>query len=129
MIDKEILTLEDIVSILGLEASKIQALMEEGTLPGLQISGECFTTKRQFLEYVANGPLPEVKEAPTVKRQPAPTNFCSNIGTNAWECKSCASYNEPLRVECLNCGYVRSVPLIDFADHSLPKLEISDGRN
>ena len=113
--------------------AEIRGLFEEGTLPGRQISEEWFTTKRQLLDYIENNPasparVPEERRSPK-SQAPLPTKFRSNIGTNAWECKRCGAHNEPLRVECLSCGYVRNVALIDFTDHGLPKIEIPDDLN
>ncbi len=129
MIDKEILTVEDIADILGFDAAKVRAMLEDGSFPGRQIAGEWFTTKRQFLDYIENGLPKAAEEAPATKNRPAPTKFRSNIGTNAWECKACNALNEALRAECLSCGYARSMPLIDFASHSLPTIEIPEDMN
>ena len=129
MIDKEILRVEDIAGILGLESKNIRSLLEEGALPGRQISGEWFTTKRQLLEYIENRPAPAPVEVPLAKSSLSAAKFRSHIGTNAWECKSCGAHNEALRAECLTCGYARSVPLIDFTNHGLPKIEIPEELN
>ena len=101
MIDKEILTVDDIAGILGFDVAKVRAMLEDGSFPGRQIGGEWFTTKRQFLDYVENGLPKAAEEAPATTNRPAPTKFRSNIGTNAWECKACNALN---RANASNCA-------------------------
>jgi hypothetical protein len=100
--DKEILSISDLATTLGMSAEEVQGLFKSGELPGRQIGAHWFCTRQQVLQYIESGEVSTATKGTSTSKELGGKHKADN----SWECTSCQHKNGPEYVACSACGEI-----------------------
>jgi len=105
--DPDILSTDDVALVLKQDATHVLQLFQEGVLPGRRIGGDWYTSRRQLVAFIEDGPGAKAPPPPTAK--PLPTR-----PAHTWMCDACNTLNDPETVACRVCREPRNTPLVNY---------------
>lgn len=120
--DKEILTVQDVATLLELSEQTVRRLFRDGELPGRRVGKAWFITRRQLLEHIELeveepleiiGPLESHEEepvpvdlSPLFVEEPNGLSAVFPAARDMWQC-SCGYLNRARQASCRECGAER----------------------
>ena len=113
---KEILSAAEVGKLLDLDPTVVASLFEDGSLPGRRVAGRWYVSRRQLVEFIEQGALPNQSFA-AHKPMLAPFRPKLDVADNSWECGACGVRNSVERVLCAVCKHPRTVPLMSYRPH------------
>lgn len=117
--DKEILSAQDVATLLNLSEQTVRRLFRDGEIPGRRVGKAWFTTRRQLLDHIeldVEEPIEIITPPDSQEDDPSPVDLAplftdEPIGLSAlfpaarnmWAC-NCGYLNRARHASCRECG-------------------------